>query len=129
MVLPEHLNDDTIEHAQCRHGRHPPRTVSRGEAHVYWEFLNPRGFSGLPSRLCQFAGITHAMLAAGQVRMNDIADIIASLRSALPDLRRQWPIHSLALFGSRVRDDATPVSDLDVLVAFSRPVPLSSFLA
>ena len=30
---------------------------------------------------------------------------------------------------SRVRDDATAVSDLDVLVAFSCPVPLSSFLA
>jgi predicted nucleotidyltransferase len=61
--------------------------------------------------------------------MNDIGDIIASLRSAMPALRRQWPIGSLALFGSRVRDDATPVSDLDVLVEFTRPVPLSSFLA
>jgi predicted nucleotidyltransferase len=61
--------------------------------------------------------------------VNDIDDIIASLRSAMPALRRQWPIGSLALFGSRVRDDATPVSDLDVLVAFTRPVPLSSFLA
>ncbi|HME26613.1 MAG TPA: nucleotidyltransferase family protein [Acetobacteraceae bacterium] len=61
--------------------------------------------------------------------MNDIGEIIASLRSAMPELRRQWPIRSLALFGSRVRDDATPVSDLDVLVAFIRPVPLSSFLA
>jgi predicted nucleotidyltransferase len=61
--------------------------------------------------------------------MNDIGDIIASLRLAMPELQQQWPIRSLALFGSRVRDDATPVSDLDVLVAFLRPVPLSSFLA
>jgi predicted nucleotidyltransferase len=61
--------------------------------------------------------------------MNDIGDILASLRSAMPELQRQWPIRSLALFGSRVRDDATPVSDLDVLVEFIRPVPLSSFLA
>jgi predicted nucleotidyltransferase len=51
--------------------------------------------------------------------MNDIGDIIASLRSAMPELQRQWPIGSLALFGSRVRDDATPVSDLDVLVEFT----------
>lgn len=56
-------------------------------------------------------------------------DITAALRLALPDLRTQWPIKSLALFGSRVRDDATPASDLDVLVTFERPVPLSSFLA
>jgi predicted nucleotidyltransferase len=56
-------------------------------------------------------------------------DIFVSLRTALPGLRKQWPIRSLALFGSRVRDDAKPDSDLDVLVEFDRPVALSSFLA
>jgi uncharacterized protein len=40
-----------------------------------------------------------------------------------------WAIRSLALFGSRVRSDATPYSDLDILVEFTRPVALSSFLA
>ena len=44
-------------------------------------------------------------------------------------LREEWPIRSRALFGSRVRDDARPDSDLDVLVAFARPIPLLSFLA
>jgi predicted nucleotidyltransferase len=52
-----------------------------------------------------------------------------ALRAALPTLRQHWPIRSLALFGSRVRDDAAPDSDLDVLVDFARPIPLSSFLA
>jgi hypothetical protein len=56
-------------------------------------------------------------------------DLIATLRSALPALREEWPIRSLALFGSRVRDDARPDSDLDVLVEFARPISLSSFLA
>ena len=56
-------------------------------------------------------------------------DIVAVLRTALPDLREEWPIRSLALFGSRVRDDATASSDLDVLVEFAQPVALSSFLA
>jgi predicted nucleotidyltransferase len=56
-------------------------------------------------------------------------DIVAVLRAALPELRQKWPIRSLALFGSRVRGDATPDSDLDVLVEFARPVALSSFLA
>jgi uncharacterized protein len=60
--------------------------------------------------------------------MPETGDIIALLRAALPGLREQWPIRSLALFGSRVRDDATPASDLDVLVEFARPVALSSFL-
>ncbi len=51
------------------------------------------------------------------------------LRAALPSLRAQWPIRSLAVFGSRVRDDATAGSDLDVVVEFASPVALSSFLA
>ena len=61
--------------------------------------------------------------------MTETNEIIARLRAALPGLKEQWPIRSLALFGSRVRDDATPDSDLDVLVEFTRPVALSSFLA
>jgi predicted nucleotidyltransferase len=56
--------------------------------------------------------------------MTETGDIITNLRVALSGLRQQWPIRSLALFGSRVRDDATPDSDLDVLVEFARPVTL-----
>jgi predicted nucleotidyltransferase len=52
-----------------------------------------------------------------------------TLRAALPDLRQRWPIASLALFGSVVRDEARADSDLDVLVTFERPVTLSVFLA
>jgi predicted nucleotidyltransferase len=59
----------------------------------------------------------------------DADAIVAALREALPELRATWPIRSLALFGSRVRGDATPASDLDVLIEFERPVALSSFLA
>jgi uncharacterized protein len=55
-------------------------------------------------------------------------DVMLTLRAALPDLRAHWPIRSLALFGSRTRD-ATAKSDLDVLVEFARPMPLSAFLA
>ena len=61
--------------------------------------------------------------------MTETGDIITILRAALPGLRQLWPIRSLALFGLRVRDDATPESDLDVLVEFERPVSVSSFLA
>jgi len=63
------------------------------------------------------------------IAMLDTADIIAVLRAALPSLREQWPIRSLALFGSRVRDDAVADSDLDVLVELAAPVTLSAFLA
>ncbi len=56
-------------------------------------------------------------------------EVATALRAVMPDLRQQWPIRSLALFGSRVREDATENSDLDVLVDFARPISLSSFLA
>ena len=55
--------------------------------------------------------------------------IIGRLRAALPDLRQRWPIQSLALFGSVVRDEARAESDLDVLVEFDRPIDLFAFLA
>ena len=54
--------------------------------------------------------------------------ILADLRDALPGLKRRWPIRSLALFGSIVRGDAGPDSDLDILVEFERPVGLRTFL-
>lgn len=55
-------------------------------------------------------------------------ELVQILRAALPELRANWPIRSLALFGSRVRDDARPDSDLDVLVEFDGPIALSGFL-
>jgi predicted nucleotidyltransferase len=61
--------------------------------------------------------------------MSEKDAIIARLRAALPDLRRRWPIGSLALFGSMARDDATAASDLDVLVDFDKPIDLFAFLA
>ncbi len=61
--------------------------------------------------------------------MSEKDAIAARLRVALPDLRRRWPIRSLALFGSVVRDEARAESDLDVLVEFDRPIDLFAFLA
>jgi hypothetical protein len=56
-------------------------------------------------------------------------EIVAVLRAALPDLKRRWPITSLAVFGSVTRGEASAASDLDVLVEFARPLGLSEFLA
>ena len=43
------------------------------------------------------------------------------LRARLPELRARYGVRSLALFGSRVRGDAGPESDVDVLVDFDTP--------
>ena len=61
--------------------------------------------------------------------MSERDDHRALLHAALPELRRQWPILSLAIFGSIARDEATAESDLDVLVEFERPISLSQFIA
>jgi predicted nucleotidyltransferase len=61
--------------------------------------------------------------------MNERDAVVASLRAALRNLRQRWPIRSLALFGSVMRDDASTDSDLDVLVEFDRPTYLFAFLA
>lgn len=61
--------------------------------------------------------------------MNEKEKTLATLRNALPELQRRWPIRSLAVFGSTARGEASAESDLDILVDFERPISLSLFLA
>jgi hypothetical protein len=61
--------------------------------------------------------------------MTEKDETLVVLRSALPDLKRRWPIRSLAVFGSVTRGAASAASDLDVLVEFARPLSLSEFVA
>jgi uncharacterized protein len=46
---------------------------------------------------------------------------IALLQADTDNLRRQFGVKSLALFGSVARDEAGPTSDVDLLVEFDRP--------
>ena len=49
-----------------------------------------------------------------------LSEIQQIIRQNLPSLRERYPIESIALFGSVVRDDFDPErSDVDVLVAFN----------
>jgi predicted nucleotidyltransferase len=43
-----------------------------------------------------------------------------ALRALLPELREQFHVKSLGVFGSTVRGEAGPESDLDLLVEFDR---------
>ena len=45
-------------------------------------------------------------------------DILATLREASPELRREFGVRRLALFGSFARGEAGPDSDVDILVDF-----------
>jgi uncharacterized protein len=48
--------------------------------------------------------------------------IIQLLKSENAQLSGQFGVRSMLLFGSVARDEATPASDVDLLVEFSRPV-------
>src|SRR4051812_44923934 len=50
------------------------------------------------------------------------------LRRELPALRSRYAVASLALFGSYVRRENRPDSDLDVLVSFTNPPGLIRFV-
>jgi predicted nucleotidyltransferase len=53
--------------------------------------------------------------------------ILDRLRRSLPELRRRYPVASVAVFGSRVRGTAGPESDLDLLVEWSGPASLLDY--
>ena len=48
--------------------------------------------------------------------------VIRILKDKKTELRTQYGVKSLSLFGSVARDEATSASDVDLLVEFSRPV-------
>lgn len=50
--------------------------------------------------------------------------VLELLRREGPRLRAEYHVASLALFGSVARGDASEASDVDLLVAFDRPVGL-----
>ena len=60
---------------------------------------------------------------------DSLQGLLSQLRDLLPDLRRRYAIETLEVFGSRVRGDASPDSDLDVLVTFERTPDLLSLIA
>jgi uncharacterized protein len=56
--------------------------------------------------------------------------IIHTLKAMLPELRDRYGVIALGVFGSYVRGEQTPTSDLDLLVEFDqRPLTLLQFIA
>jgi hypothetical protein len=55
------------------------------------------------------------------------ATIKATLRQHLPELRDEYGVASFALFGSYVRGEQGPNSDIDLLVTFDDPPGLIGF--
>ncbi len=55
--------------------------------------------------------------------------ILEILRCSREELRRDFGVESMALFGSVARGDAGPSSDIDILVDVPRPISLFGLVA
>ena len=51
-------------------------------------------------------------------------ETLSVLRAHLPDLRAEYGVRKLAVFGSVARDAAGEDSDVDIIVEFERPIGL-----
>lgn len=60
--------------------------------------------------------------------MKDIDNIITAIKNSKPDLREQYCVKTIGVFGSYIRGEQTKGSDLDILVEFEKPVSLFRFM-
>ena len=54
--------------------------------------------------------------------MGQLSEIKRILIQLKPELLERFHVQSLGLFGSVVRDDFSPASDVDIIVDFDRPI-------
>ncbi len=59
---------------------------------------------------------------AAQPPVQNLDEVLARLRAALPELQRRYPIARLGVFGSFARGEQRPDSDVDVLVESDQPL-------
>ena len=52
-------------------------------------------------------------------QLNDIKQILQQLK---PELVQNFHVHTIGIFGSAVRDDFSPASDVDIIVDFNQPI-------
>ncbi len=57
-----------------------------------------------------------------------LTNILSKLRHCLPSLVERYRVKSLGVFGSYVRHEARPDSDIDLLVTFDEPPGLLKFV-
>ncbi|MAT95657.1 MAG: nucleotidyltransferase [Anaerolineaceae bacterium] len=56
-----------------------------------------------------------------EIQQHSLENFSEQIRTVLPELRQQYGVKDLWLFGSYVRAEQHEVSDLDVLVSFENP--------
>ncbi len=54
--------------------------------------------------------------------MTTLASVKQTLQELKPELHEKYGVSAIGVFGSIVRDDFTPSSDIDIVVDFDRPI-------
>jgi predicted nucleotidyltransferase len=57
--------------------------------------------------------------------MKDLNSILSTLSSIKHELEENFHVKSIGVFGSAVRDDFRPDSDIDLIVEFERPIGIA----
>jgi len=65
----------------------------------------------------------------GTMEARPVDRYIRTLRKLLPELAKSYHVGTLEVFGSYVRGEQSPKSDLDVLVTFSKTPGLLGFIS
>ena len=60
--------------------------------------------------------------------MKNISQIQNALKDYIPQLKKEYQINQLGLFGSYIRDEQTQNSDIDLLVTFTKKPSLFKFI-
>ncbi|MDO8872588.1 MAG: nucleotidyltransferase family protein [Methanoregula sp.] len=55
-------------------------------------------------------------------------DILSSLKKLKGEVSREYSVKTIGVFGSVARDEQTGISDIDLLVEFSKPVGFVTFM-
>jgi len=60
--------------------------------------------------------------------MKERAEIVEQLRDMMADLRREYHVRKIGIFGSYSSDRQTEKSDLDLVVEFEQPIGMMAFV-
>ena len=64
----------------------------------------------------------------GSKTMKSKDQILSILADHLPQIKKQYHVKRLGVFGSVLRDQLTPESDIDILIEFTKPIGFVHFL-
>jgi len=62
------------------------------------------------------------------MQKKELENITFKLKKELPEIKLHYNVATLEIFGSFIRNEQTPESDLDILVSFTKSPSLFEFL-